>query len=98
MTLNGYIASLLGVYDYYRVRKTDESEQVLKAGLTTIRRYAPEFSSPDTGSYYCLKHHMIATPAYHAFHIQLFENLYDICRDEYFNIIAERMRMRSPRT
>ncbi len=83
-TLNGYIASLVGIYDYYRVTKKPEAKLIYDLSLTTLKHYFSDFRRENQTSFYCLGHYHLATEGYHNFHITLLGYLYNFTNDEFF--------------
>ncbi|MEW6050725.1 MAG: D-glucuronyl C5-epimerase family protein [Candidatus Zixiibacteriota bacterium] len=87
-TLNGFIAAVFGVYDYYRVTGTGRAKSIYELSLTTLKRYLPEFRRPGLRSYYCLGHRVIASDGYHALHCNQLHYLAGITGDQYFEDMA----------
>jgi len=87
-TLNGFIFGLYGVYDYYLLKKDSSSQDILDAGLTTLKKYLPDFRVPGNISYYCLKHKK-QSESYHQTHIEQLNMLYKITGDEFFKQMAD---------
>jgi hypothetical protein len=83
-TLNGFIAAVYGIYDYWRITQSADAKQMYDNCLTTLKHYLPEFRRPDTLSYYCLGHHHVADAEYHALHISMFRELFRISGDSIF--------------
>lgn len=90
-TLNGMIFAMFGVYDYYRIFHDDKSKELLKASLTTIRRYIPDFRNKDGLSFYCLKHR-VENLNYHRIHIEQLKLLYSITEDSVFKDYADMLQ------
>lgn len=86
--LNGYIYGLYGVYDYYLIKKDNQSKEILDASLTTLKHYLPQYRSPGQISYYCLKHKK-QSESYHRTHIKQLKMLYKITGDEFFKQMAD---------
>lgn len=82
-TLNGFIFGLWGLHDYWRVTGDETAEDLVKAGLATLKRYLPEFRVPGESSYYCLSHRA-QIPNYHVTHIEQLLYLFRLSGDEYF--------------
>ncbi len=87
-TLNGFIFGIYGLYDYYLLKKSKESKQILQDAITTIKHYISEYRNPGDISYYCLKHKE-KIPRYHRLHIEQLLQLYKITDDEYFRTMAD---------
>ena len=88
-TLNGYIAAVFGVYDYYRVTKDSTARIVYDMALTTLKHYLPEYRRPGQSSYYCLGHKQPAPPDYHGLHISMMHHLKRMTGDPFFAAMAE---------
>lgn len=81
--LNGFIFAIIGLYEYFLVRKSQLSERVLKACLTTVKRNIDQFRRPGDISFYCLGHR-VQSEKYHQVHINQLEILYQITGDIFF--------------
>ncbi|MDJ0734363.1 MAG: D-glucuronyl C5-epimerase family protein [Nostocaceae cyanobacterium] len=53
--LNGHIAGILGVYDYYRMQPNNDVLTFLQAAITTIHRYVNEYRRPGDINLYDLR-------------------------------------------
>jgi len=91
MTLNGYIFSLYGIYDYYRVTKKAEALRIWELSLTTLKHYLPWFERRGRASLYCLGHFLPVSIGYHNIHIGQMGNLYLMTGDEYFRSMERLM-------
>ncbi|AZV55845.1 cell wall-binding repeat-containing protein [Clostridium sp. AWRP] len=93
-TLNGFMFTLLGIYDWSQLSKTvpaissDETNYYFNEGIKTLKIVLPYY---DIGGFtsYDLSHLMTsrdANPAldYHKIHIDLLEAIYSITSDNYF--------------
>ncbi|MFX0211030.1 MAG: D-glucuronyl C5-epimerase family protein [Candidatus Hodarchaeota archaeon] len=83
--LNGFIISLLGIYDFHTVANDEESQQLFDKGIQTLNHHLGDFDTnyPFKLSYYDrLKH--IVTLEYHQLHIKLLEILYEITKQNIF--------------
>ncbi len=89
MTLNGFIAALFGVYDYYQASGDERAKQVLDASLTTIKHYAGEFRRPGAFSYYCIGHKSVANRSYHDLHASMMRHLYRMTDDPFFQAMSD---------
>lgn len=90
--LNGFVAALLGVYDYYRVTGSDSAKLVWDLSVTTLKHYLPSYRRDGDYSYYCLGHKGPASPEYHRLHIRQMEQLHAITGDPLFSRMAETFR------
>jgi hypothetical protein len=88
-TLNGFIASLFGIYDYYRLTGNPDARTVWDLSLTTIKNYLPQYRRKNKTSLYCLEHAHPASEGYHNFHIQLMGILHRLTGDPFFEIMAD---------
>lgn len=52
--LNGHIYALKGLYSYYLLAPNEECLKLLRAGITTVKRYFNDFRSPGRPNRYCL--------------------------------------------
>lgn len=95
-TLNGFIAAVYGVYDYYRVTRSDNAKRMYDICLTTLKNYLPDYCRPGSTSYYCLGHHHIADLEYHRLHISMCRELHRLSGDEFFLQIARRLNSDHP--
>ena len=91
MTLNGFIAAVFGVYDYYRATGSKKAEQMLVDCCNTIRNYMPLFRRPGQISYYGLRYQHYDA-GYHMFHIKLLRDLSRLSGDQVFNQWADSLQ------
>jgi hypothetical protein len=83
-TLNGFIAAVYGVYDYFRVTQTDDARRMYDNCLTTLKHYLPDYQRPDSLSFYCLGHRHVADSGYHRLHISMCRELLRVSGDSTF--------------
>lgn len=83
-TLNGFVAAVYGVYDYYRVTNRKEARQLWDACLSTIKHYLPAYRNPGSNSYYCLGHGKVADSSYHQLHCSMMNELFRMSGDSLF--------------
>lgn len=88
MTLNGFIAAVFGIYEFYCQTDDPRAKSILEMALTTIKQYMPEYRKHYQKSLYCLGHEA-PSRAYHFLHIAQMKQLYRITHDEYFQLMAE---------
>lgn len=86
--LNGFIAAIFGLYDYYQVSKNDSCRQILQASMTTVQHHMHEYRNPGDVSYYCLKYKELFQ-SYHKTHIEQFQELYKITNEWTFKAMAD---------
>ena len=87
---NGMVFAIYGVYDYYCVMKSPESEKYLQASLTTVKQNVDLIRDEGEVSYYCLKYDW-RNPTYHPLHIRQLKILTKISGDDYFDEVAMQM-------
>ena len=87
--LNGFVSGVYGLYDYYMLKKDDDSFQYLQAALTTLKHYLPDFRRPGKTSYYCLKHEHPGTSHYHQVHTEQLYMLHKMTGDSFFKSMAD---------
>lgn len=86
-TLNGKIFAIMGIYDFYRIRPSEEVGRYLKGGITTIKANIDRYRNEGDYSFYCIKHKhwgQAKIPPYHSIHIKQLEILYDFTGDKFF--------------
>lgn len=82
-TLNGFIFAIIGLYDYYEIHPSEESKEVLRTFITTIKQYIGEFRNEGGLSYYCLAHR-VTNLHYHQVHIDQLNYLFAVTEDSTF--------------
>lgn len=89
--LNGFIISLLGIYDLHRITNEEESQQLFDRGIQTLNHHISDFDTnyPFKLSYYDRLEH-IGTPKYHLLHIKLLEILHKITKQSIFRIYRQK--------
>jgi len=87
-TLNGAIFAIYGIYDYYRINKSDSVKVFLQGAITTIHDNIMKYRIKGSYSKYCLKH-AVPSKEYHKIHIAQLKQLYKITNDEYFKEVAD---------
>lgn len=88
-TLNGFIVSVFGLYDYFLVTESELARLVFDISLTTLKQYIPEFRRRNEYSFYCLEHQHRADRGYHNFHVKLLRQLFSLTDDSYFESMAD---------
>ncbi len=86
--LNGFIAAIFGLYDYYQVTHNESCKQILQASLTTIQNHLEQYRNPGGISFYCLKFKELFQ-SYHLVHIEQLYELYEMTRDYSFKAMAD---------
>jgi len=87
--LNGFIAAIFGLYDYYQATKNGDF--LLNQSLQTIEHYLPKFRNPGNISFYDLKYKN-KFDAYHETHINQLIKLHKITNEPYFKTMADLFR------
>lgn len=82
-TGNGFNFAIFGLYDYYLLTRDAMSLQILRASLTTMRRYVSQYRIPGSYSKYCLRHGK-PQAKYHKIVTGQLVYLYRISGDSYF--------------
>lgn len=90
MTLNGFIAGINGIYDYYRVKRDPLAKMVYHMAITTLKHYLPQYRREGECSFYCLGHKIITGQGYHHLHVKQMKALADMTGDEFFSVMFER--------
>jgi len=90
--LNEMNAAIEGLYEYWRVFETPQSELLLTAALKTVKDHTDDYRVPDELSWYCLGHDVRVPPRYHDLHIRQFENFYQMTGDQAFQRAAARYK------
>jgi len=88
-TLNGFIAAVFGVYDYYQATGDERARRVYDASLTTLKHYIPDYRRPGARSYYCTGHEVVANKIYHELHTSMMFHLYRMTEDEFFKRMGD---------
>ncbi|WP_306752266.1 D-glucuronyl C5-epimerase family protein [Paracoccus actinidiae] len=86
--LNGHIFAALGVFEYWRLTKSEAARRVFCGALSTVRRYISEFRNPSWSSHYDLRSRLLIRN-YHSTHISLLEHLYILTGDSFFSRSAD---------
>lgn len=94
--LNGFLTGVWGVYEYWLLRKTDESRALLEAAITTVKHYLEEFRVPGEVSWYALNHGYRGNAFYHAMHILQLRKLHQITGETYFKKMARKFDADNP--
>ncbi len=77
-TLNGFIFSCFGLYDYYRATGDRRALELFKGAATTVLHDAHLYRRPGWMSYYDLAYHSSAGDTYHQIHVHEFLTLYRV--------------------
>ncbi|MFX0195744.1 MAG: D-glucuronyl C5-epimerase family protein [Candidatus Hodarchaeota archaeon] len=94
--LNGFIYSLLGIYDHYRVTKSKLSFELFTKGIDTLVRTIPNYDTGFWSKYSLSKksnvgnHFNLASPVYHNIHINQLKILYRITQEKIFDYYAKK--------
>ena len=87
--LNGFVVGVFGLYDYWLEFRTEESEEVLRAALTTVQDHLEEYREPGEVSWYTLSRGYRGNEHYHSTHINQLRLLAALSGEEYFREMAE---------
>ncbi|MGC6428941.1 MAG: D-glucuronyl C5-epimerase family protein [Flavobacteriales bacterium] len=82
-TLNGFLFSIIGLYDYYLIEKNKQAYQLLCTCIYTASKNIIYFRNKGDASSYCLSH-KVKSSNYHKIHIKQFDWLYLISGDKSF--------------
>jgi hypothetical protein len=82
-TLNGFLFSIIGVHDFYKIKPEKDVYDLLNAVLTTAKYNLPKFRSVNDISYYCIAH-KVQAKKYHFIHIEQIDYLYKMTNDDEF--------------
>ena len=82
-TLNGFLFSIIGVHDFYKIKPESDVYDLLNAVLTTAKYNLQRFRSVNDISYYCIAH-KVQAENYHFIHIQQIDYLYKMTKDDEF--------------
>jgi len=87
--LNGFIFALFGIYDFYRITKSEKSLNLFNEGIKTLEK---NLNLYDSGywSLYNLIHKYPATKNYHELHIKQLRVLYKLTGKDIFNEYAKK--------
>lgn len=88
IVLNGWIFSLWGLLDYYKVTKDEKIERVYKQTLVTLNETLSQFDIGYWSKYDCEK--TIASPFYHKLHVAQLRTLYKLTDNINFKIYADK--------
>jgi hypothetical protein len=81
--LNGHIAGIYGLYDYYLFTRSHESKRLLQAAITTVQHYLYCYREESGISSYSMKYGE-KNARYHRLHMRMFNWLFNITGDDYF--------------
>lgn len=82
-TANGFNFAVFGLYDYYQETRDAKALHILRASLTTMRRYVSAYRIPGSYSRYCLRHGK-PQAKYHNIVTWQLVYLYKMSGDSYF--------------
>jgi len=87
--LNGFIFALFGIYDFYRVTKSEKALKLWNICIKTLERNLPLYDRGYWSTYDLLRKYP-ATRSYHNLHIKQLKILYKLTGKEFFNTYAKR--------
>lgn len=88
LVLNGWIFSIWGIVDYYKLTKNVYVKQVLDATLMTLENKVSYFDKGFWSMYDCEKR--ICSPFYHKLHIAQLRVMYDLSNRDVYRIYADK--------
>lgn len=83
-TLNGFGATIIGLYDYFSISSDPMAKVLLNSALTTFRDKVELYRMPGDLSLYCLAH-KVQRELYHNIHIKQLNALYEMTSDTSFS-------------
>jgi hypothetical protein len=86
--LNGFIYAIFGIYDYWDITHSPESQKVFSECMTTIKDHIFYYRVPGARSYYDLKYKE-QFPVYHRIHIMQLRWLSLLTGDTFFSNVAD---------
>jgi len=89
--LNGFIFSLLGLYEYSFVTNSSTGYALFREGIQTLLANLNRY---DTGSWslYDLLHHNLASLDYHKLHVELLKTLHEITNFDTFQFYSDKFQ------
>jgi len=91
MTLNGFIAAVFGLYDYYRLTESEAAGLMLRDCFNTVKNYIPLYRRPGLPSYYNMRfRHYDA--GYHNIHVNQLRHLERMSGDPFFGQWADTLQ------
>jgi len=94
-TLNGSIATIVGLYDYYKISSNPLAKTVLEACITSVLGNIHKFRVKDKMSWYCLSH-KVQRELYCNIHVKQLKGLFDITNDSLFINWSDSLRSDYP--
>lgn len=89
--LNGWIFSVFGLFDFFKISKDPHINEILNLSLCTIKENLPKFDA-NYWSNYNIDKSIIASPFYHNLHIAQLEVMYDLFKNEIFKFYSEKWK------
>lgn len=86
--LNGFMYSIMGLYEYYKTTLDKKALFLLKASMTTIKHNISKYRNEGGISFYSFKFKE-SKAEYHSVHITLLRYLYHYSKDSFFNEMAD---------
>ena len=88
--LNGFIYALFGLYDYYRVTRSDDALALFEEGVRTVQDHLDQYDMGYWSRYDLRYRGYAAKYSYHHFHINQLRVLYYITQIDLFREYAEK--------
>jgi hypothetical protein len=95
-TYNGFMFTVIGVYEYWHTTHSATAAALFDGGATTIRRMFPLYRQPGWISRYCLAHPTHVSASYHAIHEGRLLTLYSMTHSSAFAADADLLRYDYP--
>jgi hypothetical protein len=88
-TLNGFLFTMFGIYDYWLATSDPLATTLFQGGTATLVHFLPRFENPGGISFYCLKHRVMSA-GYHGTHIWQLRTMGRMTGDEFFTEMSSR--------
>lgn len=77
--LNGMLFALIGIYEYYQTTHDRLAKELFDKGFTSVKKHLQDFDAGWWTYYDSLN--LLANRKYHAIHVELLKQLYEITAD-----------------
>jgi len=82
--LNGFIFSILGLYDLFTFTKNEKAKKLFTQSIQSLRKNIMNYDAGYWSRYDLRSDRRLASIEYHKLHVELLEILYRITKDTYF--------------
>ncbi|MCH9032265.1 MAG: hypothetical protein IIB00_08415 [candidate division Zixibacteria bacterium] len=89
MTLNGSIIGAFGLYEYWKVTRSERALTLFRAALATYDHFAKFYRRPGEYSFYSLTYGKITNVGYHELHKSLYRKLAKMSANPAFGAFAD---------